>query len=163
MMTERLKGFLKQVEPWRGVAALIVAIVVGFYGAAAWVHSSARNAVLDEKFLATLAARVRPTCIFNSSGAIEADLGAGEYIEDIRVIPAPQIYGFEILVKARRHLAYAPLVSGVNVDLLPQTATRGRLHDWAIVLSPQSTVSSIITEAPMDPNKVYRFRLEILH
>ena len=162
-MTEQLKGFLARIEPWKGVAGVVTAIVVGFYGATAWVRTSAQNAVLDEKFLATLAARVRPACIFDSHGAIEADLGAGEYIEDIRVIPAPRMYGFEIVVKAKRHLVYAPLVSGVNVDLSPQTATRGKLHEWSVVLAPRSTKSRLLLEGGMDTNSVYRFKLEILH
>src|SRR5260221_1492580 len=44
---------------------------------------------LDEKFLATLSSRVRPVCIFDSRGTIEADLGGGEYIQDIQVTPLP--------------------------------------------------------------------------
>ena len=163
MTHEKLKGFLKRIEPWRGVVAIIVAVVGTLYGAITWIRNSAQNAVLDEKFLATLAARVRPACIFDSREAIEADLGAGEYIQDIRVKPAPQIYGFEIMIRAKRHLAYAPLVSGINVDLSPQSVTRGKLHDWIIVMAPQSTVSPIIAEGAMDTNTVYRFKLEILH
>jgi hypothetical protein len=118
---------------------------------------------LDETFLTTLAARVRPVCIFDSDGAIEADLGAMEYIEDIHVIPNPQIYSFEVVVKAKRHLAYAPLVTGLDLDLHPQVATRGKLHTWNIMLSPASTTESITTGEPMNTSKVHRFRLEILH
>jgi hypothetical protein len=129
-MIGRLKKFLTALEPWKQGLAIIAAIVVDYDGVNEWVRNLARNSVLDEKFLATLAARVRPTCIFNSHAAIEAALGAGEYIEDIHVTPAPQVYGFEIVIKAKRHLAYAPLVSGVNVDLYPKTVTRGKLHDW---------------------------------
>src|ERR1039458_4205926 len=162
-MAVKLKDVLERIEQWKVIATLPFWIVMGIYGAVVWIRSSAQNAVLDEKFLATLAARVRPACIFDSHGAIEADLGAGEYIEDIRVIPAPQIYGFEIVIKAKRHLVYAPLVSAINVDLSPQTATRGKLHEWTIVLAPRSTESRIIGEAGMDTNSVYRFKLEILH
>jgi len=57
-MTEKLKAFLKRTEPWQGVIAIIVGIVGALYGATAWVRSSAQNAVLEEKFLATLAGRI---------------------------------------------------------------------------------------------------------
>ena len=161
--TSKAKKWIERVEPWHWLAGSIIAVVLGIYGVIAFVRSEAQNAVLNEKFLATLAARVRPSCIFDSRGAIEADLGAGDYVEDIQVIPVPQIFGFEIVIKTKRHLAYAPLVTGIDVNLFPQTLTRRKLHDWSIVLSPQSTTTSIITEDPMNTNRVHRFRLEILH
>lgn len=167
-MTEKLKGFLKGIEPWKGVVGLIFTIVLGVYGAEAWVRTLAQSAVLEEKFLATLAARVRPVCIFDSRGAIDADLGAGEYVQDIQVTAAPQLYGFEILVKCKRHLAYPPLVSAVNVDLFAQSVTRGQRNDWRVLMTPESTAHPIISvngvnALLMDTNIVYRFKLEILH
>src|SRR5437867_8909394 len=162
-MTWKLKTYLKLIEPWHVLVTLIVFIVGGIFAANAWVRKVSHDAVLEEKFLSTLAARVRPACIFDSRGAIEADFGAMEYLDDIRVIPAPQIYGFEIAIKAKRHLAYAPLVSGVNVNLYPQTVTRARMHGWSILMSPQSTTQNIIRQAPMDTNRTYRFKLETLH
>lgn len=153
------------VEPWSFVIGLGIGIVVGFGSTLAWVRSSAQSAVLDEKFLGTLASHVRPTCIFDSRGTIEADLGAGEYIEDIRVKPIPQSYGFEVTIKAKRHLAYAPLVTGVDADLFPESAVRGKLHDWTVLLAPNTTVEGSILGDPsaMDTNKLHRFKLEILH
>ena len=163
-MQTKWKQFYATLEPWQKLLAIVVALVTGFYGVTTWVRKEARDAVSDEKFLATLSGRVRPSCIFNSRGAIEADAGAGEYIEDIRVIPAPQIYGFEVVIKAKRHLAYAPMVSGLDVALFPQTIDRGKMYDWDIVLTPQSTLPAFIQGGQdWDSNKVYRFKLEILH
>jgi hypothetical protein len=164
-MTNSIKLLLKRIEPWQVLAALVVSIGLGLLSAKAWVHSEAKDAVLDEKFLATLSARVRPTCIFNSRGAIEADAGAAEYIEDIRVIQAPQIYGYEVVIKAKRHLAYPPMVSGLDVALFPQSETRGKMHDWDIVLAPQITMPALLTEEGpgWTSNTVHRFKLEILH
>lgn len=162
-MTKKLKEFLERVKPWQGFIAIVVGVVGAIYGTTAWIRTSAQNAVLDEKFLATLTFRVRPVCIFDTRGAIEADLGASEYIYGIRVIPAPQIYGYEIVVNAKRHLAYPPLITGLDADLFPQTVTRGKLHDWSIILSPQSTAPSILAENRLNTNEVHRFKLEILH
>jgi hypothetical protein len=142
-----MKKAAKLWKPIKSLAAVlgVLAVIGGaIYGVPAWVHKEAQNAVLNEKFLGTLAARIRPTCVFDSRGAIEADLGAMEYLEDIRVTPAPQVYGFEVVVKANRHLAYAPLVTGISADLFPQSATRGRLHEWRIVLSPSSTAPGLL-------------------
>jgi hypothetical protein len=129
-MTTLIGKFLERISPLQGLIALIVLLAGLIYGATAWIQKTARDAVLDEKFLATLAARVRPACIFDSRGAVEADLGAGEYIEDIQVKPAPAVYGYEVIIKAKRHLAYAPLITGIDTDMLPQTATRGKMYDW---------------------------------
>jgi hypothetical protein len=151
---------------WKNAAAIIITVVgviSGIAGAATWIHHSAQQAVLDEKFLATLTARVRPTCIFDSHGSIEADLGAGDYIEDIKVTPEPKIYGYEITIKTKRYLAYPPLITGLDADLFPQATTRGKMYDWNIELSPNSTTQTIMAESPMNTNTVHRFKLEILH
>ena len=151
------------IEPWYKFAAIVIGVVSALYAATIWVQNTAQKAVLNEKFLATLATQVRPTCIFDSRGAIEADLGASEYIEEILVRPAGPIYGYEVLIKAKRHLVYAPLITGLDTDMLPQSATRGKMYDWDIVLFPKSTMSALITETPMDTNALHRFKLEILH
>jgi len=162
-MTESTKQFLGSIQPWQALIAIIVAVVGGIWGARAWVHNAAQSAVLEERFLGTLASRVRPACVFDSNGAIEADLGAGDYIESIRVTPVPKIYGFEIQLRVKRHLAYAPLIVGIDADLFEQSAMRGKLHDWKIVVAPNSMAPSILAEGVGDTNQVHRFKLEILH
>ena len=37
------------------------------------------------------------------------------------------------------------------------------MYDWDILLTPNSTVQGIATEAGLDTNKVHHFKLEILH
>jgi len=36
-------------------------------------------------------------------------------------------------------------------------------NGWDYLIRPNSTESGIITDAPMDTNTVYRFKIEILH
>ena len=122
--------------------------------------------MLDEKFLGTLAARIRPSCIFNSRGAIEADFGAGDYIDGITVVPQPKVYGYSITIKAKRHLAYAPLVTGIDVGLLPQSAIRGTMHEWIVSVAPNGGVPALLLDASAGSttnNEVHTFRLAILH
>ena len=100
------------------VLGSIVVVFGTIYAATIWVQATARAAVLDEAFLATLSTRGRPICIFDSNGSIELDLGAGEYIDakNIQVTPLPDIYGFSIKIPAKRVLTYPPLVSGLDVS-----------------------------------------------
>ena len=161
--TSILRAQLKRIAPWQAFIGVLALILGAFFGAESWVQKVARDAILDERFLATLASRVRPVCIFDSHGAIEADLGAMEYIEDIKVNPVPKNFGFEVVIKAKRHLAYAPVVSGLDIGVYPQTSTRGKLHEWTITLTPESTASVRIVSEDMDTAKLHRFKLEILH
>lgn len=162
-MTSKLKVLLKKLEPWPAVFGLVAAIGGGILGADAWVKKVARDAILDERFLATLATRVRPICIFDTQGAIEADLGAMEYIEDIHVTPLPKVYGYQVVIKAKRHLAYAPVVTGLDRALFPQSSIRGKLHEWTITLEPASTVTTISAGEEMRTKEVHHFKIEILH
>src|SRR6266545_6867172 len=99
-MIKKVNELLNKVEPWQKLAALLITILGAYFVVSAWVRSTARDAVLDEKFLASFSARVRPTCIFTTSGAIESDLGASEYVDEISVVPVPSVSGFEVRVKA---------------------------------------------------------------
>lgn len=141
------------------------ALVVVIYGAVWWVHKSAQDAVLDEKFLATLAARIRPSCIFDSNGSVEADFGASEYIKDIIVTPQPKSYGYSITIKGKRPMVSAPLITGIDVSMMPQSATRGKMHDWTVIVAPNGGVPVILWDDASTTNSMglHRFRLEILH
>ena len=160
-----LLGLPKRFESLEKFIGLLLGLVLAFFAGRAWVENTARNAVLDEKYLTTLSGRVRPVCIFDSNGSIETDLGASDYIEDIKVTPNPPVFGFDVTVKAKRHLAYPPLIIGVNANLFQEKAIRRKMNDWNILMTPNSPISgAIIGEGGGFPtNYVYRFKLEILH
>jgi len=103
--------------------------------------------------------------VFDSNGSVDADLGASDYIENITVTPKPEIYGYEVRLKCKRHLAYAPIVTGIDVDLFSQPPKRTKLYDWVIVLSPNTTAEGAVfgESSSMNTNTVHRFKLEILH
>ena len=149
------------------VAGLLIAGIGTVVGLCLWfdarVTNAARDAVLSERFLGELAKEVRPTCVFNSKGIIETDLGTADYLERIRVNLAPPAYAVEIVLDCKKHLAYAPLVACLNADLFAIQVERLAPHGWYYLMRPNSTVSGIMTEDPMDTNAVYRFKLEILH
>jgi len=151
---------------WRNggmLGAFIAGAVTVYIWCDARITTAARNAVLNERFLGELAKQVRPTCVFNSKGVIETDLGTADYLEKIRLKFAPAVYGIEIMLDCKKHLAYAPLVTCLNADLFTVTVDRMAPNGWDYLIRPNSTESGIITDAPMDTNTVYRFKIEILH
>jgi hypothetical protein len=160
----RWKKFIEEVQPWQIVAGAITAIVLFLIGAHAWVSKVARDAVQEEKFLASLAERVRPTCIFTSREAVEADNGTADYIQKISVTPYPEKYGFKVTITAKRHLKYAPMVQCLDANLFAESTVRSGMHDWVITLTPRTTTNLLLADdgAP-NTNEVYRFKLEILH
>jgi hypothetical protein len=127
------------------------------------VRDAAREAVLDGKFQGILANRVRPSLVFNTHESIDPDFGAAEHISDISGTPESKFYGFNILIKAKHHLAYAPLITAIDINLFQSTADRDRLNDWRIQMTPNTTVPGILAEDALDINVVHRFRLDILH
>lgn len=142
----------------------VVATVVGVaWGATAYIKSTAENAVLHEQFLATLSKRVRPSCIVNSKGTVEAELGAEEYIDGFKIVTVTNIRGFEVTITPKRHLAYPPQVTALNSDVISVKSERGTKHDWRIVMSPQKTENFYMGYEDMNTNVVYRFLVEILH
>jgi len=103
------------------LGAFIAGAVTVYIWCDARITTAARNAVLNERFLGELAKQVRPTCVFNSKGVIETDLGTADYLEKIRLKFAPAVYGIEIMLDCKKHLAYAPLVTCLNADLFTVT------------------------------------------
>jgi hypothetical protein len=148
------------------VLGLITGTLATIYGAAFWIEDKARAAVMDEAFLEKLSKQVRPICVVNSRGSIEVDLGASEYIdtEKIRIAPVPESFGFAIKIPAKVHLAYAPLVAGLDVSLFAEKTERIEGNAWQVVLAPRATTEHIITDdSKLDLNKTYRFKIEVLH
>ncbi len=163
---ENLLAKLKpRVELWKFFTGLVCGLILAGVTMYAHIRTSAQNAVQTEAFLRTLAAQVRPTCIFDSHGTLIDDFGAGDYIENIHVTPNLTNYGFEVSIKGRRHLEHSPIVAGLNVSLFPEVIRRtpGTENDWTILMSPQNTFPALLAEPSLDTNFVYEFRLEIIH
>lgn len=168
-LEENLRKHRPRIELWKFYVGILAAVLIGICSGIittfGFIRGWAQSAVQNEKFLGTLAAQVRPTCIFDSRGTLLNQFGTEDYISNILVTPIPKDYGFEIKVNGKKHLDNAPIVTGLNVGLYEAQAepTPGTMNDWTILMIPQSTVSAILGEANMDTNGIYKFRLEILH
>jgi hypothetical protein len=160
--TEKLGSFRKVIEHWWWLGVTILAVVGGVAGVYVKIRGWAQSAVLDEKFLQTLAVRVRPTCFFDDHGTVESDLGALEYISELHV--TKKGHGFEIWLKSKQHLANPPLVTGTDVSLFQQAASRTNLTEWNILMESKSTYALIAASDDLLPtNQTYHFKLEIFH
>jgi hypothetical protein len=151
---------LKTIGEYVGAVGVIIGAI---YGAGLWIDSRARDAVLDERFLRDLAGKIRPSCTFDSAGVILSDAGASELIESIKVKNRPQVFGYEVAVQFKKHIANEPLLSGVNINLLPETVTRGPSHTWTFLLTPAWTSPAILDPDSTNEIRYCKFLLEMLH
>lgn len=142
---------------------LVIGSVSTYFWFDARVTTAAREAVLNEEFLSRLAKSVRPTCVFDSKGTIEVNLGADDYIDHIAISLQPAAYGMDITLDCRKHLAYAPLITCLNSGLSTVEVIRTPPNGWKYSMRPASTFSSWILEGGMNTNDVWRFKLEIMH
>jgi hypothetical protein len=140
-------------------------VVSGFCAALGWIRTAAQNAVQNERFLRELGQQIRPTCIFDSRGTMMDRIGTEDYIDRIVSTPSPTNSGYLFLIKGKRYIEHAPIITALNVSLYPESLSRtpGTPNDWTVLMSPQITYSVIGAAGGMDTNVVYQFRLEILH
>jgi hypothetical protein len=145
-----------RIKPWHFLATLILGLIGG--GLTMWfnIRSAAREAVTEEKFLGELAAKVRPSCIFDFQGAILSELGTAEYIGPISIQREAE-HMFHIKIKGKKHLRFQPLVECISYEMHTVKAVRTEGYDWDVTLA--STVA-FMTDAQV---KDFQFKLEILH
>lgn len=157
-------GFLwSRKELFGFIVALVIGAVSGYFWAESRIATSATQAVLGEEFLRKLAQQVRPTCVFDSKGTIEVDLGTAEYIDRIKVALQPSAYGMDIDLDCKKHLAYAPLITCLNSGISAVEVVRLPPNGWRFSMRPSSTQSALVLETAMSTNDVWRFKLEIMH
>jgi hypothetical protein len=163
--TWRLESWLEKIKPWHTLAGLIASIIGAVLFAKAWVETTARNAVSNEKTLKDLAARIRPTCFFDSHGTIDTDLGAMAYLNGPLIL-TKKGEGFEVHIPLKEHLGNAPLLTATDTALFQQSAIRTNSADWIIDMQPpksETVLMAVDTGQPPPTNLVYHFKLEILH
>lgn len=146
---------------WSKVVSLIVAIVVGVYGAVTFIDNRIDKKLAEASTLRKVAELVRPSCIFDERGSILFDSGAMQTIEEIKVedIGKEQTGGklpFRVIVRPKRLLTHAPLISVLDTFSVDIAVERGPKFDW---------VYTIYYGGPVSEKNQYqrcRYRLEVL-
>ncbi|MFO7560086.1 MAG: hypothetical protein R6X10_14730 [Desulfobacterales bacterium] len=126
----------------------IVAVILGivslfgiFQGAVTFLEGKVQKLAADEKFIKTLANRIRPTAMFefNWEGKLSIlyDAGAMQHIEEIKVkvLNEPlkitnQLNQLKLIVTPKKHLSYPPLIQSIDDSDFSIEIKRGQNFDW---------------------------------
>jgi hypothetical protein len=125
---------------------VVVSVFVGFgtvitvslimWQGAEWIRKSIDENVTaklnDERVLRQIAAQIKPSLLFDGRESIISDMGAAQFIKDIRVTKRdngtnglPTV----IAVDCTRHFASAPIMTSLH-NSVAIVAKRGRLNSW---------------------------------
>ena len=75
------------------------------------------------------------------AGAPVLDIGTEDYIDRIVSTPSPTNSGYLFLIKGKRYIEHAPIITALNVSLYPESLSRTPRtpNDWTVWMSPQIT------------------------
>jgi len=133
--------------------------ILGAVGVLYAFHLHIKQVVQDypnsPEFMRKVASQVRPSVIFDGKGSVVADLGAMQYIAEIKVqIGKDPTYPEKIIVTPTKHLPQAPLLQVVDENSFHIKAERGMKYDWVYTL--RGIVMLGLSDKPA------LFRLEII-
>jgi len=132
----------------------IVGIFIALYGIYSYIDWRIDHKINNPEFIRKIALNVRPAVIFNSQESIEIDMGAMQFIENIKVIPSndPR-FPKEIIISPKEYLAHAPSLSTLDEVEFSIKVERGKKFDWLYHLHLEKYFSE---------TKMSRFRLELV-
>jgi len=150
----------RKFERWTRAVSIIVAVVVGVYGAVAFIDSRIEKKLADEVVLKKVAELVRPSCIFDERGSVLFDSGAMQSIDEIKLegLKTEGEYGqlpFKIVIRPKRFLRDAPLLTVLDAYSPEITAERGEKFDWVYSIR-------YVGYGETSKFKKCRYRLEVL-
>jgi len=148
------------IRMFQMIAAAIItigALIGATYGGASYIDSRVVALTSSDEYLAKVSARVRPSCIFNNKGSILVDMGAMALIEDISLTNYCDTLPSTIIIRPRRHLQNAPVITTIDPFTLLLTESRGNKHEWVY------QVKYALAPLSDDPVVSIRFRLEIIY
>ncbi len=136
------------------VIGTVIGSLVIIFGVYSYIDLRIDQKISNPAFIEKIASNVRPSVIFDSQESIEIDMGAMQFIENIKVTPSGDSrFPKEITISPKKYLAHAPFLSSLDEVVFQTKVARGKKYDWVY----QLTVISY-----NDRVKKSRFRLEIL-
>lgn len=113
------------------VIASIATVIAAIYGVGRFIDSRIERKIRDSDFLRGLASSLRPSAMFDESGAILVDQGGMALMESIEVSHSiSEKVPSRITIRPNRHLAYAPLVQTLENELVQFSVHRGERFTW---------------------------------
>ena len=148
----------KQVSGLVGPTAFIIGTVIAVM---AWMDFDIGRKLSDPQILRKIAAESRPSLIFDAKESIVSDMGAAQYVKDIRITDRAKFEEvFAPNLPKRIHIEFArpmqsPPVVTALYEMVDFKAERGRLSSWDFTASWKGTPQNTNAEALL-------FRLEII-
>jgi hypothetical protein len=152
---------VKEVYWWVTAIAVVAGIC---YGAVHWVEAridkTVEQKLSDETILRKIAAQSRPSLIFDGKESVLSDMGAAQYLKDIRVTRrignlSSNSPPTRILIDLNRHFANPPILTALydSVAIKPE---RAKGFSWVFEIN-------WIVEAADSTNDLSRaYRLELV-
>jgi hypothetical protein len=133
----------------------ILGAVAVLYSFHMHIKQVVQDYVNSPEFMRKVASQVRPSVIFDGKGSVIADLGAMQYIAEIKVrVGKDPLCPERIIITPTKHLSQAPLLQVADENSFHIKAERGVKYDWVY------TLRGIVTIGLSD--KPALFRLEII-
>jgi len=140
-----------------GLVATVFTVIAGIHGLQSMIDARVDEAVSNPEFVRRVATHVRPYLIFDVNATIHADMGAGQYLDDLTVEFTPYVQGKQtmiITVTPKEHLAYTPIIEPMGAYEVAMISERGEGHSFIYELA--------FVMWPDGKKKDARFRLEVL-
>lgn len=138
------------------LAGIAVFLFVSYHGFNSYIDWRIDNRIKNSDFLHQLARHVRPSLVFDDNGSIIADMGAIQYISDIKVSKGDK-NSVLIIISPNEYLGVEPVLEALDAEYSIH-AKRGQKFDWIFNLYP---IQQLVMElSPERDNE--RFRLEII-
>lgn len=131
----------------------LMALVAAIYGFNAYIDSRVEKIISTTGFLEKVAARVRPSVIFDADERILTDAGGLQYLDRIEVPKNKQgVFPTQIIVTPKHLMPEAPLLTCLDPIWFKITAHRGKAIAWVYELEARGHMGGF---------EPIRFRLEI--
>ena len=143
----------------RAIYALVGTVIflfVSYHGLNNYIDRRIDNKINNSDFLHELARHVRPSLVFNDNGSIIADMGAVQYIIDIKVSKGDK-NSILIIISPNEYLGVEPILESLDAEYSIH-AKRGPKFDWIFNLY---AIQQLVMESSPDRDNE-RFRLELI-
>jgi hypothetical protein len=111
---------------------IVITVILGLWGLDAYLDHRVETKINNPEFIKKVATQVRPSLIFDTSGSILVDIGAIQYISDIKVDTEKRFPYLpkKATVVPKSYLSHAPIMTFIDpVDTIIK-AERGASISW---------------------------------
>lgn len=157
----------KNLFDWHRFFAALIGLGIGAVATFAFVRNAARSAVLDDpKFLALLAEKVRPVCLLGSNGIFYEDYGGLAFLaRNPKFEISNSRETMTLTLRATQFLRQPPMITSLDGSLYLIESSREDTDTWRYRFGAVVTRmdASMGYHELIETNRMYQFRVEVLH